>query len=229
MPIQISDTAILAIETFYENVAKKYRHTYDYSLMRKNIDEILGRMSKIENGLSRLTPSIKRWEGRGFMARTNGSKQWFFLYTIDGDTVYVLDACHAQNMKDPVDEAVSKVLRAHLFSHRMCITEGKRRKMVSRFTESDLRGMVMEAISNIINEEYKPIGSGIKFKSESGTEHTSVVTLEDDDSGQRCHIINDDHCYVLYNDSDDKVGTNCKPVHYIFPEAVKALQSLPLP
>ena len=31
------------------------------------------------------------------MANTD---KWYYAYTIDGDTVTVVDACHAQNMHD---------------------------------------------------------------------------------------------------------------------------------
>ena len=137
----------------------------------------------------------------------------------------MLDACHAQNMKDPVDEAVSDVLRNHLASHRMRIVEGKRRKMVARFTESDLRGMVMEAVSNLLNEEYEEIGS-VDFETEDGNEIKSVMSLRNKGGKQTYHIAKDDGCYVPYAQSL-KTGKS-KPTYYIFPEMFAALRNLPI-
>ena len=38
---------------------------------------------------------VDRWKGY-HMANTD---KWYFAYTIDGDTITIVDACHAQNMK----------------------------------------------------------------------------------------------------------------------------------
>ncbi len=35
------------------------------------------------------------------MANTD---KWYFAYTIKGDTITVIDACHAQNMSDIINE-----------------------------------------------------------------------------------------------------------------------------
>ena len=57
------------VYSFYHNVAKKYK-------------------------LLRREPTIKRWKGY-YMANTD---KWYFAYTIDGNTITIVDACHAQNM-----------------------------------------------------------------------------------------------------------------------------------
>ena len=82
--------------SFYYNVAKKYRHTYSKWLMHKNIDDAVDAMFEIENGLLRREPTIERWNGY-HMANT---EKWYYAYTFDGETVTVVDACHAQNMKE---------------------------------------------------------------------------------------------------------------------------------
>ena len=46
--------------------------------------------------LLRRKPTIRRWEGC-YMANTD---KWYYAYTIEGDTITVVDACHAQNMHD---------------------------------------------------------------------------------------------------------------------------------
>ncbi len=82
------------INTFYENVSRKYKHTYSEELMHKNADEAFDAMFQIEVTLLRREPTIARWKGY-HMANTD---KWYYAYTFDGDTVTVVDACHAQNM-----------------------------------------------------------------------------------------------------------------------------------
>jgi hypothetical protein len=63
--------------------------------MYKNIDDAIDGMFQIENSLLRRKPTISQWAGY-HMANTD---KWYFAYTIDGDTITVVDACHAQNMR----------------------------------------------------------------------------------------------------------------------------------
>ena len=89
------------ITTFYRNASKKYKHTYSLELMEQNVNDAYDSMFEIEKTLLRRKPTISRWAGY-HMANTD---KWYFAYTIDGDTVTVVDACHAQNM---ADEAASR-------------------------------------------------------------------------------------------------------------------------
>jgi len=73
------------IVRFYKGVAKKYKYTYSEELMLKNIDDATNGMFLIEKTL--------HWH----MANTD---KWYYAYTIDGDTITIQDACHAQNMHD---------------------------------------------------------------------------------------------------------------------------------
>ena len=82
------------ITSFYRNVSKKYKHTYSLELMEKNVNEAYDSMFQIENTLMRRQPNIIRWKGY-YMANTD---KWYFAYTFDGETVTIVDACHAQNM-----------------------------------------------------------------------------------------------------------------------------------
>ena len=84
------------ISSFYYNVAKKYRHTYSKELMHKNIDDAVDAMFQIERSLLRREATLSRWTGY-YMANTD---KWYFAYTIDGDTITIVDACHAQNMHE---------------------------------------------------------------------------------------------------------------------------------
>jgi len=88
--------AVLEIWTFYRNVAKKYRHAYDFDDMERNIRKAVLDGHLIENKLSRRKPTISRWQKQGYyMANTD---KWYYAYTINGDTITIEDACHAQNM-----------------------------------------------------------------------------------------------------------------------------------
>ncbi len=82
------------IRSFYKNVAKKYKQTYDFNDLIRDIDEAVLSINQIERRLLRRKPQLKRWAGY-HMANTD---KWYYAYTIDGDTITVRDACHAQNM-----------------------------------------------------------------------------------------------------------------------------------
>ena len=75
------------IRSFYQNVARKYKHTYDANDFKRY---------DIEKTLLRREPTLTRWAGY-HMANTD---KWYFAYTIDGDTITVVDARHAQNMHE---------------------------------------------------------------------------------------------------------------------------------
>ena len=91
----IKPQASRKIFSFYQNVAKKYRHTYDKNDLKRDVQNAIHSIYNIENGLLRRNPTLKRWAGYT-MANTD---KWYFAYTFDGETVTVVDACHAQNMR----------------------------------------------------------------------------------------------------------------------------------
>ena len=91
-----SKRALQKIRTFYKNVALKYRHVYSYEDMERNIRDAIFYIYAIERTLPRRKPTISRWEGY-YMANTD---KWYYAYRIEGDTIIVADACHAQNMHD---------------------------------------------------------------------------------------------------------------------------------
>ena len=64
--------------------------------MHKNADDAFDSIYQIEKSLLRRVPIIPRWKGYN-MANTD---KWYFAYRIDGDTITVVDACHAQNMHE---------------------------------------------------------------------------------------------------------------------------------
>ena len=92
------------ITTFYRNVSKKYKHTYSQELMEKNVHDAYDSMFQIERTLLRREPTISQWAGY-HMANTD---KWYFAYTIDGDTITVVDARHAQNMHEEFPEVRKK-------------------------------------------------------------------------------------------------------------------------
>ena len=92
----IKKRCLSKINTFYRNVSKKYKHTYSEELMHQNVDDAVDAMYQIERSLLRREPTLSRWAGY-HMANTD---KWYFAYTVDNDTVTVVDACHAQNMHE---------------------------------------------------------------------------------------------------------------------------------
>lgn len=91
-----SKQALKNIRIFYRNVALKYRHTYSFEDMERNIRDAIFYIYAIERTLPRRQPTISRWDGF-YMANTD---KWYYAYTIDGDIITVVDACHAQNMHE---------------------------------------------------------------------------------------------------------------------------------
>jgi len=86
----------MKINTFYRNVSQKYKHTYSLEMMEKNVHDAIDSMYQIERTLLRRKPTISRWTGY-YMANTD---KWYFAYTFDGETITIVDACHAQNMHE---------------------------------------------------------------------------------------------------------------------------------
>ena len=91
------------INSFYLNVAKKYKYTYSEELMHQNIDDATDSIYQIEHSLLRREPTLSRWKGY-HMANTD---KWYFAYTFDGETVTVVDACHAQNMHEKKSQTLT--------------------------------------------------------------------------------------------------------------------------
>lgn len=96
MKYVIKPRAQQKIRSFYRNVAKKYRHTYDYEDFMRNVHDAVFSIYEIEQSLLRREPVLSKWTGY-YMANT---EKWYFAYTVDNDTVTVVDACHAQNMHE---------------------------------------------------------------------------------------------------------------------------------
>lgn len=90
----IKPRASRKIFTFYSNVAKKYRHTYDKENLKRDVQNAVFSIYQIERTLLRRKPTLARWNSY-HMANT---EKWYYAYRIEGDTIIVVDACHAQNM-----------------------------------------------------------------------------------------------------------------------------------
>lgn len=88
--------AAAKIRGYYQNVAKKYRHAYSYEDMDRNVRDAFFAIYAIERTLPRRRPTVSRWADY-HMANT---AKWYYAYKIDGDTIMVVDACHAQNMHE---------------------------------------------------------------------------------------------------------------------------------
>ncbi len=100
MDYQVSRIVYSKVLAFYSNVARKYRHAYSYEELQRDYANAIFSIKMIENGLLRRKPLIKAWQERGYYMATTKNGRWNFAYRISGDTVYVEDACHGQNIHE---------------------------------------------------------------------------------------------------------------------------------
>ena len=93
---EVTPRASRKIWTFYRNVAKKYRHTFDAEDIVKNAQNAIRNMGQIEQTLLRRKPTLNRWQGF-HMAHAG---KWYYAYSIREDLIVIEDACHEQNMHE---------------------------------------------------------------------------------------------------------------------------------
>lgn len=93
---EVSTRASRKIWTFYRNVAKKYRHTFDTEDLIRNVQRAIRNMEQIEQTLLRRKPTLSRW--KGFHMAHAG--KWYYAYSINDDTIIIEDACYEKNMKE---------------------------------------------------------------------------------------------------------------------------------
>ena len=142
MNYRISKYALNQIRSFYNNVAKKYRNTWSKEDVKKYILATKQSIYQIENGLIRRNPTISRWQGL-YMATTK-DKKWNFAYKIDGDTIYIDDACHAQNMHES--------------------------KKILRISESKLKQIIYESIVSVLRYPLKETTEKESFQAKPNKE-----------------------------------------------------------
>ena len=58
----VKPRALQKIRTFYNNVARKYQHTYSYEDLARNVRDAFFSIYQIEKTLLRRSPTLKRWE-----------------------------------------------------------------------------------------------------------------------------------------------------------------------
>lgn len=93
----IRPLAVRKIQSFYRNVCLRYPNIYSYNDMLRYVNSTVDNIYKIEKTLPRRKPTIERWQNWNWNMVQAG--KWYYAYTIDGDTITIHDACHAQNMK----------------------------------------------------------------------------------------------------------------------------------
>jgi len=94
----ITNKALWRIESFYLHVSLKYRHTYTFEDMHRNVIETIFNAHLIEQSLLRRRPTIQRWQQAGWHMAQAG--KWYYAYSINEDTITIEDACHQQNMHE---------------------------------------------------------------------------------------------------------------------------------
>ena len=94
---RFSNEAQWQIESSYLHVALKYRHTFTYEDLNRNVKQAISNALHIEQSLLRRKPTIERWQQEGWHMAHEG--KWYYAYTIKEDTITIEDACHEQNMQ----------------------------------------------------------------------------------------------------------------------------------
>jgi len=207
----ISRLAHDKIHSFYTNVARKYSHTYSISLMIKNINEAYDSIYSIENGLPRRRPIMNRWAGY-HMANY---KKWYYAYRIDGNTIYVVDACHSQNIHDSI-ESKSNLLNEHKLNK--IVKSVLHKELINQRNEKLVNEVFQECKRRMLNEgKYKVVGFDEEFEWSNGDKGHSLITLSNGKGISR--VVENDGCYVLYQ----KVGEKYIPAPFIYPEAFNAM------
>lgn len=91
----VKPLAFRKVRSFYRNVSLKYPNTYSYNDMLRYVNSTVDNIYGIEQTLPRRKPTIERWQ-KWNMAHAG---MWYYAYSIEGDTIVIHDACHAQNMR----------------------------------------------------------------------------------------------------------------------------------
>ena len=144
-----------------------------------------------------------------------------------------------ENGNDIIDRSSAhKHQLAVLSKHEQELSKQNESRMPKRMkyiTESHLRHIIKESISKVLEEssrEYGPNGyyiakKGVDYKYNGEKQH-SVISVVSKSGNQRYHIDIDDHCYVLYWDTDNKEAEIYENP-YIFDELLDAIKMLPRP
>jgi hypothetical protein len=90
----IKPLAVQKIRAFYRNVSIKYSNTFSHDDMLRHVNDTVDAVYGIEHSLLRRRPTIERWKS-WYMAHAGN---WYYAYSIDGNTITIHDACHQQNM-----------------------------------------------------------------------------------------------------------------------------------
>lgn len=182
--------------------------------------------NQVVNSKNAMLNFLRRFINKEIAEKKDDKPEWRTCYWSDGHTP--MTWCFTLYLLPQ-----QKIVAIMAFTCKENKPGVKENRRVVRLTESKIRKIVEESVKKVLQEmeeynpyRYKPIGSH-KFWSNNGkTEWKSIVTLQEPASGQCCHIVEDDHCYVLFNGSGLK-DKNCEHIHYIFPEAFEALKALP--
>lgn len=92
--IIVDNLAIAQIMSFYNNVGLKFPHNNTGDVIEKYIDNAINSIYSLNNDKLLQEPYLNRWAG--YKRITLG--YWNLAVVVDGNTFYVKDACHRQNM-----------------------------------------------------------------------------------------------------------------------------------
>lgn len=105
--IVIQPRVLEKIDTFYYNMWQKYKHSWGEEEIVKLISDAYDEVYSIKSIVTHRNATKEGWKGL-FMANF---KNWYFAYKIDGDTIFVEDACHSQNMHEAILKVINLIER----------------------------------------------------------------------------------------------------------------------
>lgn len=111
---KVNSNVYTAILNFYKGVFHKYSHTYSFEMMQHNIEESVKSITQIGNGkfgksilqnkISQVVPNPINGVQYKVQKCSVRTIQWHFIYYVENDTIYIVNAIHGQNMKDHITE-----------------------------------------------------------------------------------------------------------------------------
>ena len=105
--IVVQPSVLREIDTFYYNMWQKYKHSWGEEEIVKLISDAYDEVYNIKSITTHRNATKDGWEGL-YMANF---KNWYFAYKINGDTIYVEDACHSQTMHEAIHRVINLIER----------------------------------------------------------------------------------------------------------------------
>lgn len=123
MKVIINNKVFRNIQTFYNNVRKKYANTYSKEQMDRNIDEVCDALQNIEDD-GRI-PMLQKYRNKGYKeivwSRKGSKSDWYFEYKVelDENNEYYIHVCDAINHRNMYESNIEYAYKNKLYESIM--------------------------------------------------------------------------------------------------------------